>query len=41
MNVSRLALIAYVLSVVLVLAALVVSEIQGGIIVRGWGGVGP
>jgi hypothetical protein len=41
MNVNRLALIAYILSVVLALAALFLSEIQGGIIVRGWGGAGP
>ena len=41
MNVNRLALIAYILSVVLALAALFLSEIQGGITVRGWGGAGP
>ena len=41
MNVNRLALIAQILSVVLIFAVLVLSEIQGGIVVPGWGGAGP
>ena len=41
MDVNRLALVAQMLIVVLVLAVLVVSEIKGGIIVPGWGGAGP
>jgi hypothetical protein len=40
MDLNRLVLIAQILTVVLALAVLVVSEIQGGIIVPGWGGAG-
>ena len=41
MDVNRLALIAQILSVVLILAVLVLSEIQGGIVVPGWGDAAP
>ena len=41
LDTNRLALICMMLSVVLVLAVLVMSEIQGGIIIPGWGGAGP
>ena len=41
MDVNRLALVAQMLIVVLVLAVLVMSEIKGCIIVPGWGGAGP
>jgi hypothetical protein len=41
MDVNRLALIAQILSVVLVLAVLTLSEIHGGMVVPGWGGAGP
>jgi hypothetical protein len=38
-NLNRLVLIAQILTVVLALAVLVVSEIHGGIVVPGLGGV--
>jgi hypothetical protein len=41
MDINRLALIAQILSVVLILAVLVLSEIHGGILIPGWGGAGP
>jgi hypothetical protein len=39
MDVNRLAIIAQVLIVILTLVVLAVSEINGGIVVPGWGGV--
>ena len=41
MDVNRLALIASILSVVLTIAVLILSDINGGIVVPGWGGAGP
>lgn len=41
LDVNRLAIIAQILTVVLVLTVLVISEIKGGIVVPGWGGAGP
>lgn len=41
MDVNRLALIAQIFSVVLIVAVLLLSEINGGILIPGWGGAGP
>lgn len=41
MDINRLALIASLLSVVLILAVLVLSEINGGVLVPGWDGARP
>jgi hypothetical protein len=41
MDANRLALIASMLSVLLTIVVLIISEINGGIVVPGWGGAGP
>jgi hypothetical protein len=41
MDVERLALIAQILVVISTLAVLAISEINGGLVVPGWGGAGP
>jgi hypothetical protein len=41
MDVNKLALIASLLSVVLAIAVLILTEMNGGIVVPGIGGAGP
>ena len=41
MDVNKLALIASLLSVVLAIAVLILTEMNGGIVVPGIGGTGP
>jgi hypothetical protein len=41
MDANRLSLIAQLLGLALVLAVLLISTIQGGIVVPGWDGAGP
>lgn len=41
MDVNRLALIASILSVALAIAVLILTDINGGIVVPGIGGAGP